>query len=234
MAEEDRPPSSIVHSPPAPDAHPHLLSYDDLPPGSDIRREYHDHGGAGAGGVREVRITIPAGETPPAAIKIALFDSFAAGARSSWAILLMSLLLFTTALRTNRVAGVPLGWAWTFFAIFCGALVLLIAWVRYGLMLEAINVGREQMTVIAVTATRLLIETSGPFGIAGYDFAPAEIGRLTVRHGPVRDDRNRPHRVSHLELTLRDERVIRLIPGRDRRELDWIRTTITQTMQLRR
>src|SRR4051812_49846704 len=117
MATDEPTPSSIVPPSTSPQSAPHLLSYDDLPPGSDIRREYRDHGGDGAGGTeggREVRITVPAGETPPAAIKIALFDSFASGARSSWAILLMSFLLFTIALRTNRVAGVPLGWAWTF------------------------------------------------------------------------------------------------------------------------
>jgi hypothetical protein len=210
-----------------------MLAYDDLPPGSDIRREYA--GGAGAGdsaAAREVKITVPAGEPPRAAMKVALFDSFAAGARSSLALLLLAFLLFTIGLRNNRVSGVPLAWAWAFFALFCAALVLLVVWVRYGMTLDAVRVGREQMTVLAATPARLLIETAGPFGVASYDFAREKVLALDVRHGPLRDDRNLPRRVPHVAVALADGRTILILPGRDVRELRWVCATVRQTMGL--
>ena len=224
--------------PSSPDPSPFTLSYDDLPPGSDIRREYTGSGSGGGdgagddGGVREVKIVVPAGEPPPAAMKVALFDSFASGARSSWALLLLSFLLFYTGLRNNRVGGVSLAWAWGFFAIFCGALVLLIAWVRYGMTLDAIRAGREQMTVLAATPNRLLIETTGPFGIAGYDFPRDNIATLTIRRSVLRDDRNMPRPVLHLAISLRDGRTICILPGRDARELRWVCTSLEQAMRL--
>jgi hypothetical protein len=204
------------------------LSYDDRPPGSDIRREY---GNAGTD-AREVRIVVPAGEPPPAAMKVALLDSAASGARSSLALLLLSFLLFSIGLRNNRISGVPLAWAWAFFAVFCGALVLLVVWVRYGMTLEAIRTGREQMTVLAATPTRLLVETAGPFGVASYDLPRGKITALTVRRDTLRDDRDLSRRVVHLAIALADGRSILIVPGRDERELQWICATVRATMQL--
>ena len=232
MATDDQPPPppppSAVRPPPGPPAplsHPPTLAYDDLPPGSDIRREYE-----GDGAARQVRILVPAGEPPPPAVRVAMFDSFASGARSSWALLLGALLLFAIGLRNNRVSGVPLAWAWLFFAIFCGALVLLVAWVRYGLALDAIRAGRQQMTVLAATPQRLLIETMGPFGIASYDLARERVGGLTIARGVMRDDRNLPRRVLHVALALTDGRTILILPGRDERELQWIVAAVRQVM----
>src|SRR5436190_10890555 len=81
------------------------LAYDDLPPGSDIRREY-----SGDGDAREVKIVVPAGEPPAAARKSTLFEAFASGARASWALLVLALLLFQLGLRNNRISGVALTW----------------------------------------------------------------------------------------------------------------------------
>ena len=203
------------------------LAYDDLPPGSDIRREY-----SGDGDAREVKIIVPAGEPPAAARKVALFDSFASGARASWALLVLSFLLFYMGLRNNRISGVSLGWAWLFFGIFCGALVLLVAWVRYGMMLDSIRIGREQMTVLAATPTRLLIETAGPFGVASHDFPRDKIANISIRRGTLRDDRNLPRRVLHIAIALADGRTILTLPGRDPRELQWIAAAVRQTLSL--
>jgi hypothetical protein len=227
MASDDPPPSSILHSSSSPLPAPPTLAYDDLPPGSDIRREY-----SGDGDAREVKIIVPAGEPPPAAMKVALFDSFASGARASWALLLLSLLLFSIGLRNNRITGVPLAWAWLFFAVFCAALVLLVVWVRYGMMLDAIRAGREQMTVLAATPTRLLIETAGPFGVAGYDFSRDKLAAITIRRGVLRDDRNLPRRVVHVAIATTDGRTIAMLPGRDARELQWVCATVRATMKL--
>ena len=203
------------------------LAYDDLPPGSDIRREY-----VGDGDAREVKIIVPAGAPPPAAVKAVLFDAFASGARASWALLLLALMLFFMGIRNNRISGVALTWAWFFFGVFCAALVLLVAWVRYGMMLESLRIGREQLTVLAVTPARLLIETAGPFGVASYDFAREKIARITVGHSVLRDDRNLSRRVSTVAIALVDGRTILMLPGRDERELRWVAATLRDTMKL--
>jgi len=224
MATDDPPPSSTLYPPSSPFLPP-TLAYDDLPAGSDIRREY-----AGDGAARQVRIVVPAGEPPPPVVKVALFDSFASGARASWALLLLAFLLFWMGLRNNRISGVPLVWAWLFFAVFCAALVLLVAWVRYGLTLDAMRAGRRQMTVLAATPTRLLIETVGPFGVASYDFRREKIAALAIGRGVLRDDRNMPRRVRYLAMSLSDGRTICLLPARDERELRWICGTLRQVM----
>ena len=235
MASNDSPPSSTLHPPSAPTPASALptLAYDDLPPGSDIRREYDGDGGGdgdGDGPVRQVKIIVPAGDPPPTVLRVALFDSFASGARASWALVLLAFLLFMIGLRNNRVSGVPLAYAWAFFAVFCAALVLLVAWVRYGLQLDAIRVGRQQMTVLAATPARLLIETTGPFGVASYDFPREKIAGLSITRGPIRDDRNLPRRVTHVALSLNDGRTICLLPARDERELRWICGAVRQVM----
>jgi hypothetical protein len=236
MAKDDVP-SSILHSPSSLPAQPLPLAYDDLPPGSDLRREYGGGDGVGGGGNaggddRTVKIIVPAGEPPAPAMKIALYDSFASGTRASWALLLLSFLLFSMGLRNNRISGVSLAWAWAFFAIFCAALVLLVVWVRYGMTLDAIRIGREQMTILAATPTRLVIETTGPFGVASYNFPRDKLTALTIRRGVLRDDRNLPRRVLHLAISLADGRTICLLPGRDARELQWVRGTVGETMGL--
>ena len=214
----ERPPSSPIPAVPT-------LAYDDLPAGSDIRREY-----VGDGDARQVRIIVPAGEPAPPVMRIALFDSFASGARTMSALLVLALVLFTIGVRNNRVSGVPLAYAWAFFAVFCAALVLLVAWVRYGLRLDAIRYGRQQMTVLAATPTRLLIETAGPFGIASYDVPREKIAGLSIARGVLRDDRNLPRSVTHVALSLADGRTICLLPARDERELRWICGAVRQAL----
>jgi hypothetical protein len=193
------------------------LSYDDLPPGSDLRRRYDGEA---------VHILIPAGEPPPTVVKQTAYDALASGAAASWALLVLSFVVFYSGLQINRISGVPLIWAWGFFAIFCAALVLLVAWVRYGTMIDAIRAGRRQATGIAATPQRIRIETSGPFGIASYDFARGQIKRIVVGRSRLRDDRGQARRVMQLVLHLTDGRAISLLPGRDRRELRWIRATL--------
>jgi hypothetical protein len=204
---------------------PPTLAYDDLPPGSDVRRE------PGLDGV-SLRIIVPAGEPPPAVRRQTLLDAFASAAPTTAALLALSLTLFLIGLRTNRISGISLAWAWTFFAVFCGALLLLVAWVRYGMMLDSIRLAREQQTVLEMTPHRLLIETTGPFGVAGYDFAVDQFAIVTLRRAQLRDDRNTPRRLLHLALSLRDGRTILLLPGRDVRELEWITNAMRRVMKV--
>ena len=200
-----------------------LLPYDSLPPGSDIRREFVGD---------TLRITIPAADPPPAVMKQVAYDALASGATSSWALLLLACVAFYLGIRANRISGPVLLWAWAFFAIFCAAIVMLVSWIRYGILLDALRIARRQTTLIAVTPQRLMIETSGPFATASYDLPRDLIHRLRMRVTILRDDRARPWRVRTLAISLRDGRVIHLLPGRDGRELDSVLAVLQQTLRL--
>jgi hypothetical protein len=206
-------------------ASPVLLAYDDLPPGSDIRREYADDGGL-------VKITAPAGEAPAGARRAAAQAALVSGAVSSWAILLLTFVVFAYFVRINRVSGTPLTWAIAFFAIFCTAIVGLVAWVRFGIKLEDLQAGRRQTTVIAVTRDRLLVETTGPFGIAGYDLPRHRLVAVAVARELLRDADGRGRRLEHLQLRLAGGHHIWFLPGRDRGELTWVARAIGRTMNV--
>jgi hypothetical protein len=199
------------------------LAYDDLPPGSDIRRSYDGD---------TVQITVPAGEPPLAVLQQAAYEALASGAISSWALLVLACVIFYFGIRTNRISGVTLTWAWIFFAIFCAALVMLVCWIRYGLLADALRAGRQQTTILAANAQRLLIETAGPFGTASHDLPRDAIARIEFVRAPLRDHSNRAYRLRHLRLSLSDGRIIPLLPARDARELHAIATILRTTLHL--
>lgn len=200
---------------------PLTLSYDDLPPGSDIRREYHG---------QLVKITVPAGEPPASARRAVAQAALVSGAISSWAFLLLALIVFGYFVRMNRIIGAPLNWAIAFFAVFCTAIVALVAWVRYGMKLEDLQAGRQQATVVAVTPERLVVETSGPFGMAGYEAPGEQIVSVSIGRDIVRDIDGRARRLDRLVLQLAGGRRIALLPGRDRTELRWVARALGRTM----
>lgn len=198
-----------------------VLPYDDLPPGSDIRREYRGE---------LVKITVPAGEPPAPAKRAVAQAAIVSGAISSWALLLLALLVFAYFVRMNRIGGEPLTWAVAFFAVFCTAIVALVAWVRFGMKLEDLQAGRRQATVIAVTPQRLMIETSGPFGSAGHDIDQASLMRVSIDRALLRDQDGRGRRLEHLQLQLAGGKRVRILPGRDRTELRWVAHALGRTM----
>ncbi len=203
---------------------PVLLAYDDLPPGSDIRREYDGE---------LVKITVPAGEVPSAARRAVAQAALVSGAVSSWAFLLLALVVFAYFVRINRVTGTPLTWAIAFFAVFCTALVALIAWVRYGMLLEDLQAGRRQATVIAVTPSRLVVETLGPFGAAGHDVPAEEVVAVSVGREIVRDHDGRGRRLERLLIQLAGGGRVMLLPGRDRAELTWVARAVGRATGIR-
>ena len=205
-----------------PDA-PVLLDYDDLPPGSDIRREYDGE---------LVKITVPAGEVPAAARRAAAQAALVSGAISSWAFLLLALVVFAYFVRFNRISGTPLTWAIAFFAVFCTAIVALVAWVRFGLKLEDLQAGRRQATVMAITHDRLIVETTGPFGIAGYDFPGERVVKVSVGRDTLRDAEGRGRRLERLEVQLAGGKRVWFLPGRDGGELRWVARAIGRTMKV--
>jgi hypothetical protein len=199
------------------------LAYDDLPPGSDIRRVTEPD---------RVQISVPAGEPPRAVVREAALQGFVRGSLFSVPALAIALVVFYQGIHYNDLRGVPLKWAWGFFTIFCAAIVMLIAWICYGVIIDSIRHARQQATVLAATPARLVIETSGPFGTASYDYARDRIDRFDISAGTLKDDRGRPRRVQWLELRLADGKRVRLLPGRDPGELKWVRGMIVQIMNL--
>jgi hypothetical protein len=200
---------------------PTVLAYDDLPPGSDIRREYHGE---------LVKITVPAGEPPAAARRAVAQAALVSGAISSWAFLLLALVVFAYFVRMNRVIGAPLTWAVAFFAIFCTAIVALVSWVRYRMKLEDVQAGRRQATVMAITPQRLVVETTGPFGSAGHELHGDQIFGVKVRSGTFREARGRGRKLDGLVIQLAGGRRVSLLPGRDATELRWVARAIGRAM----
>ena len=198
------------------------LAYDDLPPGSDVRREYRPDG--------SLLITVPAGEVPTPLRRTAAHEAAVSGALLSAAILLVVFGVFVYFVQRNRIGGVALAWAIAFFTIFCAAIVALVAWVRYRIRVEALEAGRQQATVLAVSADRLVAETRGPFGVAGYDLPGNRIAGLEVRRSWITDGRGQRARLPHLELVLGGNRSVVLMPGRDAAELRWIAGTVRQQL----
>lgn len=204
---------------------PLTLSYDDLPAGSDIRRDYGPDG-------RSVRIVVPAGEPPASVVRATAQAAAVSGALLSAAALGGFLAVFVYFVRTNDIAGLALRWAVGFFAIFCTAIVALVAWVRYGMLLEALQAGRRQATVMAITPAGLLIETSGPFGAGGHDIDAERVRDVRVERTWLRDGRGINRRVNVVAIYLTNGRRVRLLPGRDRNELQWVATTMRRLLDL--
>jgi hypothetical protein len=132
--------------------------------------------------------------------------------------------------RMNRIIGAPLTWAIAFFAIFCTAIVALVSWVRYGMKLEDLQAGRRQATVIAITPRRLVVETSGPFGVTGYEVPGEQLVTVSVGPDVLRDADGRGRRLERMQIQLAGGRRIALLPGRDRAELRWVARAIGRTV----
>jgi hypothetical protein len=204
---------------------PLQLAYDDLPPGSDVRREY------GADG--SVRIIVPAGDVPGPVRRAAGHRALVTGAGYAAPVLMGSLAVFVYFVRANRVAGVPLAWAVAFFGIFCTAIVALVAWVRYQMLTEAAQAGRRQATILVASRARLLVETSGPFGVAGYDLPRDRVASVWFGSwGRMTDRAGREQRTTHLLIGLSDHMAVKLLPGRDVEELRWVAGAIAQALGL--
>jgi hypothetical protein len=201
-----------------------ILAYDALPPGSDIRIEQSPElTRITVPGTDLPRMTVPPDpDVPRAVTKQAALDALARGAIHSCPLLVLALIVFYFGIRANRISGATLMWAWGFFAIFCAAIVALIVWVRYGMLMEALRHGRQQMTVIAATQQRLLIETAGPFGVMSLEMPTESIVSLRSVVGRLGDRRERSWTMRYLSISWRDGRRVLLLPGRDPAELQTV------------
>jgi hypothetical protein len=192
------------------------LAYDELPAGSDLRREYRGDGA--------VTITSPAGEPSTAvrrsaaqrqALASALFTCVVM-AGSLWA-LWPQFTRLDAALRAT-VLGL--------LVVVIGG-VFLLAWrVWYGADLDLLTKARREAVVLHADARGLLVEIAGPLGDRSIEVPANSLGRISVvgwRLGAVV--------IPHLKLEQHGEPTLLLFAGRHRGELDWIAATLRQVLR---
>jgi len=200
---------------------PHALDYDTLPPHSRLRREFAD-------GVLTI---IAAAEEPgPLVRRTALHRSAVAAAILFLMTLLVGLAVFGAVFQAHRrlMSQATLLALGTAALVFCVALFALIWRLQYLRRLDAAARALRQNTVLAASAGRLLIQTSGPFGSASYDLRN-QADRPTVRAlrlGRCGSDRL----VDCLEILLSDGTRIHILPGRDSAELRWVAAAIARAL----
>ena len=201
------------------DSRPLPLVYDELPAGSDLRREF------GADG--SVTITAPAGEPSGAARRAAAHST---GLSSAGLCGLMLLLLLWPALpvfeSVRRLDAGLRALATVLFTLFCGGVFLLVWKVRYGKWLDLLVEARREAVVVHADRRRLLIEIAGPRGNHSFDLPADQIRRISIGG----DQRRLAEPVSLVKLELADGSVIPLLAGRHRAELTWAAATLTEAL----
>ena len=197
----------------------HVLTYDTFPPHSNLRREVLNG---------SIRITAAAEEPGPHARRVELQRAALSGALLSCGLLVA----FVSAVASTYVAHRRYMGFWLFcvlvvaFVVFCAALFLLMWRAAYAARLEKLERAMKQTTILVASPGRLLVETAGPFGQASHD--------LCTRTGG-------PYRVIDLRLgsigwhnclviVLATGQVVRVLPGRDDAELNWVAGTLRGTV----
>ena len=99
-------------------------------------------------------------------------------------------------------------------------------------MLENLQAGRRQATVIAITPDRLVVETSGPFGMGGYAWAREQIVAISTGCDILRDERGRRRKLERLEIQIAGRKRVAVAPARDRAELRWVARAIGRAMSV--
>jgi hypothetical protein len=107
------------------------------------------------------------------------------------------------------------------FTMVCAALFAFVWRVQFIAQLHAAERALQQNTMIAASAGKLRIETSGPFGSASYDLRAADGHSGIDGLGKGRTHRQSPA-VDCLKIMMRDGTSIHILPGRDEAELRWV------------
>jgi hypothetical protein len=200
---------------------PPTLTYDDLPPGSALRREYH------AGGVR---ITVPGGEPSEAALRDARQQSLIFAAAITALLVLVAVPLMTLLRReANNIDALP-RWLVAPFGVCCAAAVLLIAHFRYAAQRDLLEKAHQSVGLIEAGGGRLRIETAGPEGEHSYSLARDQVKDVRPARRPA------PRWVLEMScLAIERTRgpTIHVFPGRTDPELRWIASSIRQALQMK-
>jgi len=198
------------------------LTYDNLPAGSSVLREYVDGG---------LRVTAPAGEVSSALRRLTARRAAVPAAVITAAALLLCMLAFgSTALGHRNL----LPWWWPIlFGLFCAALFLFVWQVRYVNQLDALERALAQNTIIAARHGRLLIESSGPLGAASVDLPREQIAAIGVRYNHRRGQWGQEQPIDCLAIVPRQGEVLLVLGGRLPDELLWVRDALLSALELR-
>jgi hypothetical protein len=198
-----------------------VLAYDDLPPGSDLRREHHPScGERGA----FVTITVPGGDLPAS---VRAKESWAAMVRAAAVAAVLVLLLaagMLAAYHENlRRLNPGLCVVAQVAAVAVSLCLFLLLWrMDRDARLDTLRKARRQATVLHAGGRELLVETAGPFGQASHRLAGERIRGFSIH-------RVLSHDAGLLMVTLRWLVVhldhgpgIHLLPGREEAEIRWV------------
>lgn len=196
------------------------LAYDELPEGSDVRREYD-----GAGGVT---ITAPAGELPPGIRRLLLWDAAVTGAGAGLMMAIPLGILLAYGTRTGRILADPRlrPAALIVLGVFIAGFFLFVWFCEYANKALSFTEARMDATVLHANGTRLLVESFRGETPRSLQLPVTEIQSLAVVRefltgGP--GDR----RVPCMKFRLHDGSDIRVLGGRHEAELRWVAGAIS-------
>ena len=195
------------------------LQYDDLPAGSELRREYD-----GAGGVT---ITAPAGELPApvrSAIARAALIPASAALAACVGLAGFGLQLIVRDNRLDPELRLP---AIVALAIVAGGVFLLVWFTQSSRNAEAAANARQQSTALHATRARLLIESSGPWGNRSAELPVGEIAYVQVVRERL-DPTLRTGPIPCVQVQLRNGTRHLLLGGHHPAELRWAAAALSQ------
>jgi hypothetical protein len=190
------------------------LSYDTLPPQSNLRRAIDPRG--------RVQISISAGEPGVLARRVAMYDTAWLSAVWSTLITTFLALLLLPVFLVNRPQTQALSTLLMMMAgVFFSAMFLLVWWLEYRKRMDSIERAALQATVISIAPNQVLTETVGPFGTRSESIAPPF--ELFVRRVPA-------SRAECLHVVSRTGQTVHLFPGLSHIELNWLAAEIRTAM----
>jgi hypothetical protein len=197
--------------------HPASLLYATLPEGTAITaREDGEN----------LIITVPAGDVPAEARRVARREAAIAAAVVS-SVILMIAIGFSAPAVSRGWENLHWWWAVVFLAL-CAGVFALPWWVMYRRKIDAMQRVYRQATMLAVRSQRLVVETSGPGGQGSFDLTRMEIRDIKM---VVSDREEAAGRWLGVFLSGGDD--VRLLEGRSETEIRWVGREIRRVMGLR-
>ena len=203
----------------------HALAYDELPSGSDVRREYGSDGA--------VTIAAPAGEPSAAARRAAAQGTGVSSAALCGAVMLGLMWVGVTSFGIGRLEVWARSLAGVLFAVVWGG-VFLLAWkARYADRLDLLARARRESALLHATPWRLIIEKAGQGGLRSFDLPAGRVKGLRVVGEPVGGDgAGSAESVPCLRVELTDGSAVYVMHGRHEVELQWVASTLEHCMGL--
>lgn len=205
----------------------HTLVYNELPLGSDLRREY------GPGGA--VTITAPAGEPSEAVRRLAALQTGLSAAIVCGAIVFL-LVAWAAAAVLPAFRRLDPGMrllAMLLFAVICGGLFLLVWKVRFANRLDRLEKARSQAIVIHADSFGVIVEATSPAGDTSYELSAADLRGI---HVVVRDPDQTWGRPEwgpgvRLQIELANGSFVPLLYGRHPAEIEWVAASIWRALE---